>query len=412
LTRPCDVPASVSGVRFAPRSATWLALMVLLLAGCGGGGDGDRPEGDGGGESQAPVLGEGGEDEQAATELGFPAFATSNTTRVGGADPTADAAAIAQAVFPARGEDTRPRAVTLVDGTDWRVAVSAAQLMAAPLRAPILFTDGGELPPASEQALGRLVPTGAEEAGGAQVIRVGEAASAQGYKTTPVEGADYAALAQAIDRLHTAAAGKPSRAVVVASAEQPGFSMPAAGWAAKSGDPVLWVTRDAIPPATRAAITAHKRPRIYVLGPESAVSKKVLDQLGELGQARRISGDDPVANAIAFARFSDGSFGWNVVDPGHGLVFATTQRPLDAAAAAPLSASGTYGPLLLVTAANALPAPLQDYLLDIQPGYDEDPVRGVYNHGWLVGDEGAISVDVQARIDSLLEIQAVDRDGS
>ena len=97
-----------------------------------------------------------------------------------------------------------------------------------------------------------------------------------------------------------------------------------------------------------------------------------------------------------------------MVDPGHGLVFATTQRPPDAAAAAPLSASGSFGPLLLVTAPNVLPAPLQDYLLDIQPGYDADPVRGVYNHGWLIGDEAAISVDVQARIDSLLEIQAVD----
>ena len=265
-------------------------------------------------------------------------------------------------------------------------------------------------PAATEQALGRLVPTGAEKAGGAQVIRVGEAAVAEGYKTTAVEGADYAALAQAIDRLQTAAAGKPSPAVVVASAEQPGFSMPAAGWAAKSGDPVLWVTRDAIPPATRAAITSHKRPRIYVLGPESAVSGEGA-RSSSTSSARRgaSSGADPVANAIAFARFSDGSFGWNVVDPGHGLVFATTQRPLDAAAAAPLSASGTYGPLLLVTAANALPAPLQDYLLDIQPGYDADPVRGVYNHGWLIGDEDAISVDVQARIDALLEIQAVDR---
>jgi hypothetical protein len=401
-------------VRSAPRSATLLALVVLLLAGCGGGGDdggGGSDGADSGGDAQAPVLGQGGDEEQAATELGFPAFATRNTTRVGGADPIADAAGVAQAVYPSRDRDTRPRAVTLVDTTDWRVAVSAAQLMAPPLRAPVLYSDGGELPGATEQALGRLIPTGAEEAGGAQIVKIGEAATAQGYKTTPVEGADYAALAQAIDRLQTAAAGKPSSAVVVASAEQPGFSMPAAGWAAKSGDPVLWVTRDAIPPATRAAITAHKRPKIYVLGPESAVSKKVVDQLGELGDTRRISGPDPVANAIAFARFSDGSFGWNVVDPGHGLVFATTQRPLDAAAAAALSASGTYGPLLLVTAANALPAPLQDYLLDIQPGYDKDPVRGVYNHGWMIGDEGAVSVDVQARIDSLLEIQAVDRGG-
>ena len=265
------------------------------------------------------------------------------------------------------------------------------------------------MPPATEQALGRLIPTGAKEAGGAQVLRIGEAAVAEGYKTTEVEGADHAALAQAIDRLQIAAAGKPSPAVVVASSEQPGFSMPAAGWAAKSGQPVLWVTRDEIPAPTRAAITAHKRPKIYVLGPESAVSKQVLQQLGKLGEARRISGADPVANAIAFARFADGSFGWNVVDPGHGLVFASTQRPLDAAAAAPLSASGTYGPLLLVTVPNALPAPLQDYLLDIQPGYDDDPVRGVYNHGWLIGDEGAVSVDVQARIDALLEIQSVER---
>jgi ell wall binding domain 2 (CWB2) len=409
---PTPAPGALafSDVRFALRSATLLALIALLLAGCGGGGDDDGPSSDApdaGRDAQPPVLGQGGDEEEAATELGFPAFATRNTTRVGGADAIADAAGVAQAVYPSRDKDTRPRAVALVDVTDWRVAVSAAQLMARPLRAPLLYSDGGQLPAASEQALGRLIPTGAEEAGGAQVIRIGEAASAEGYKTTPVEGADYAALAQAIDRLQTAAAGKPSPAVVVASAEQPGFSMPAAGWAAKSGDPVLWVTRDAIPPATRAAITAHKRPKIYVLGPQSAVSAKVVEQLGELGDTRRISGPDPVANAIAFARFSDGSFGWNVVDPGHGLVFATTQRPLDAAAAAPLSASGTFGPLLLVTAANALPAPLQDYLLDIQPGYDEDPVRGVYNHGWMIGDEGAISVDVQARIDTLLEIQPV-----
>jgi len=390
--------------------ATLCALAVLLgAAGCGGDGGGGAPDrgGDGAAE-QAPVLGQEGEDDAAATDLGFPAFATRNTTRVGGADAIADAAGVAQAVYPSRDRDTRPRAVSLVDAADWRVAVSAAQLMAAPLRAPVLYSEHGGLPGASEQALGRLIPTGAKEAGGAQVIRIGDAAVVEGYKATPVEGADHAALAQAIDRLQTAAAGKPSPAVVVASADQPGFAMPAAGWAAKSGDPVLWVTRDAIPAPTRAAITAHKRPRIYVLGPESAVSKKVLRQLSELGDARRISGADPVANAIAFARFSDGSFGWNVVDPGHGLVFASTQRPLDAAAAAPLSASGTYGPLLLVTAANALPAPLQGYLLDIQPGYDTDPVRGVYNHGWMIGDEDAVSVDVQARIDALLEIQAVD----
>jgi len=46
-----------------------------------------------------------------------------------------------------------------------------------------------------------------------------------------------------------------------------------------------------------------------------------------------------------------------------------------------------------------MPALLERYLLDIQPGYARDPVRGVYNHGWLIGDEAAISQAVQARID-------------
>jgi hypothetical protein len=88
-------------------------------------------------------------------------------------------------------------------------------------------------------------------------------------------------------------------------------------------------------------------------------------------------------------------------------VFASTKRPADAAAAAPLSGAGTYGPLLLVTEPATLPKPVQDYLLDIQPGYQDDPVRGVYNHGWIMGDDSAMSVDVQSRIDALLEIQPV-----
>jgi hypothetical protein len=383
------------------RALLLLFVLLAFAAGCGGGdkGSSDKP--------RQPVVGKGGDDKQAAQGLGFPGFATKNTTRVGGADPVADAAGVAQAIYTARSRDTRPSAVTLVDGKDWRSAISAAQLMSRPLRAPLLLSDGDKLPDATQSALDALGPTGAEKAGKAQVIRVGKTATPKGLRSSDLEGADAAELAEAIDRLHTAAAGTPTRAVLVAPSGAPEFAMPAAGWAAKAGDPVLWADRDRIPPATKAAITAHRRPRIYVLGPPSAISDKVLQDLGELGTARRVSGREPVANAIAFARFTDGRFGWNAVDPGHGLVFASTKRPADAAAAAALSGSGTYGPLLVVSEANALPRALQDYLLDIQPGYDADPVRGVYNHGWIMGDESSISVDVQSRIDALLEIQPV-----
>jgi hypothetical protein len=257
-----------------------------------------------------------------------------------------------------------------------------------------------------------MAPSGADQLDGAQVIRIGEAAARpENRRIKDVPGGSSSSLAQAIDKLQAQVAGDPSGAVVVAPADSPEFAMPAAGWTARSGDPVMWTLKDSLPAETRAAIKAHPKPRIYVLGPEEAISDTVVKDLSKLGRTKRISGPDPVTNALAFARYSDGRFGWNVVDPGHGLVFANSSRTLDAAAGAALSGSGQYGPLVLLSEAGALPEPVQDYLLDIQPGYDQDPVRGVYNHGWLMGDESAISGDVQSRIDALLEIQPVDTEG-
>jgi len=377
---------------------------MLVVAGCGGGsGNKGTPTP----TATAPVTGQKGDEVPASgPPLGFPVVATKNTTRVAGGDAVADAAGIALATYP----ETPPAAVILAEVRDWRTGLVASVLASKPIRAPVLFADGDQLPDASKAALDRLRPTGSKEAGGAQVIRVGTKAPVEGFKTTDVPAANPAALAAAVDRLQTAAAGAASTAVLVASSDQPSFAMPAAGWAAKSGNPLLWVTAAGIPPETAAALKTHKSATIYVLGPESAVPETVFDALGKLGTVKRITGEDPVANAIAFSRYRDGAFGWYVVDPGHGLVFANARRPQDAAAAAPLSASGTYGPLLLLSDAGVLPEPLQNYLLDIQPGYDSqtDPVRGVYNHGWIIGDETAIAAAVQARIDTLLEISEVD----
>ncbi len=381
-----------------PRSGAIVAavlVLCLLAAGCG------KKSGNG------PRIGVKGGENDAAQELGFPVFATKNTTRVGGDDPVADAAGAAQAVFSARTPQTRPDAVVLVDKEDWQGGIAASLLMSGPIRAPILLTDGDQIPAATQDALDALSPTGAKSAGGAQVIRIGKAPTPGGLRAVEVNGVDAFALAGAIDRFQAAANGRTSDRVIVTSAAAPAFAMPAAGWAAKGGDPVLYVRRNAIPPATRAAIVSHQQPRIYVLGPGSIVSQSVVRELRRLGTVTRIAGPDAVRSSIAFARFADGTFGWGVVDPGHGLLFANARRPLDAAAAAPLAASGSYGPLLVVDRPDVVPRALEQYLLDIQPGYTGDPVRGVYNHAWLMGDESAISVDAQSRIDSLLEIVPV-----
>ena len=54
-----------------------------------------------------------------------------------------------------------------------------------------------------------------------------------------------------------------------------------------------------------------------------------------------------------------------------------------------------------------MPAPLRSYLLDVKPGYVSDPTRAVYNHLWLIGDEGAVSTGFQAQVDDLAEVTQV-----
>jgi hypothetical protein len=373
-----------------------LLLAVALATGACGSRDGDDPP--------RPQAGVDGTEEQAARDLGFPVFATRNTTRVGGADPVADAAGVARAVYPGQGGGERPRAVALADGRDWRAALPAAALMGPPLGAPLLLSEGGELPAASADALDALAPSGAEQAAGAQVVRVGPTAEPEGRRDTDVPGRPGPELAANVDRFLAQVSGRASDTVVVVGTADARYAVPAAGWAAKSGDPILFVDRDAVPAVTRRALQRHEQPRIYVLGPESVVSARVERDLRALGTVTRISGPDPVRNAIAFARYVDEDFGWGVVDPGHGLVFVNADRPVDAVAAAPLSATGTYGPILLHDGAATLTPALESYLLDIRPGYRRDPVRGVYNHGWIIGDEAAMPVAVQSRIDALLQI--------
>jgi putative cell wall-binding protein len=382
-----------------------VALVCLLAAALATAACGRHQSGSSTTVGDKPSLGVKSSESEAPTDLGFPAFATKNTTRVAGADPIADAAGVARAVFPSTTANDRPSAVALIDARDWRAGVAAAVLASTPIRAAVLLSNGPDMPPATRDALAALRPPGAKAAGGAQVIRVGDVARPPGVRTSDINARDPFALARAIDAFQTAARGSTSDRVVVVSAEDPAFAMPAAAWAAKAGDPVLFVHRDSVPPETEAALKAHDQPRIYVLGPPTAVSSRTVSALRKLGTVKRIGAQNPVDNAIAFARYIDPTFGWGVVDPGHGIVFARTDRPLDAAAAAPLSVSGTYGPLLVLATPFGLDGAVGQYLLDIQPGYTRDPVRGVYNHGWVIGDDKAISVPTQARIDSLLEIR-------
>jgi hypothetical protein len=381
-----------------------LALALAGLCGCGKGGS-EQTAAAGTVAKLTPVAAQGAV-----------SVATRNTTRLGGADAASNAAAVARAVYPGLTPTTRPQAVVLVDQHQWLPALAASVLSGAPAGAPILFAEGDTLPTVSRQTLEAMRPLGAPSLGGVQVIRIGTSAPVpDGYLTRTLSASDEpAAAAAAVQRLAVALAGgsAPRQAIVLAAGASRALAMPAAGLAAESGAPILFVTAVGVPAATVSALSRLHRPSMYVIDP-AAVGPSTLAKLRHLGPVTSIaaghaSATDAVQNAIEVARFTDGNFGWGVKEPGHGLVFANAAHPFDAPASALLSATGDYGPMLLLASSTGVPPALAGYLSDIQPAYttapEFRPVRGVYNHGWLIGDERSISAPTQAEIDSMLEI--------
>lgn len=402
------VPAALKAI-----VALVIVAIAFIVAAVLGGSGGSKSHSSAAGPAPVPATPPSGETteapaSQSAEQLGYPSFATGNTTRVGGSDPASNAAAVALAVFPSTASAQQPAAVTLVGEDDWAGAIAASVLMSAPVRAPVLISASDGLPDPTAEALGALDPQGNSSTGGAAVFAIGDVTTPDGDKVTAVKAGSAAATAANIAELRDRLFGSAPAHVVVAPAGSPGFAMPAAAWAARSGDPVLFAEKEKLPKPTVAALKRHPKVPVYVLGPSSAISSAVMREIAKIAaKVHRVSGKDPVANAIAFARYADGGFGWNINDPGHGFVLARADSPLDAAAAAPLSASGTWGPLLLTDSATTLPTTLREYFLDVKPGYTTNPTRAFYNHVWVIGDQEAIDVNQQAQVNELAELSKI-----
>lgn len=406
-------------------------VLAIIATGCGGGSKQhssstgsagatttSSSSGTSGGGTSTTSSGSG--KAQTASSLGFPRVATRNTTRVPGSGAVADAAAVALAVYPSAAPGTHPAVVTVAPTDDWEAALASSVLMAPPIHAPVLLSGSGSEPVATVDALKALAPTGSGRLSGAQVVLVGGVPKPPALRAATIGGSDPYTTAAAIDKFATAAdGGRASPDVVIASSSDPADAMPAAGWAAESGDPILFVTPHSIPKPTIQALQAHQKPKIYVLGPPSVVSNSVLKQLGRYGTAKRISGNDPASNSVAFAVYRDppckygqacvhvpGSFGWAMRGPGHGYTLLNASQPLTAAASAALSGSADYGPQLVVDNGSTLSKPVLNFFLNYAtPGYtQEGPTAAVYDHAWIIGDDRVLSVAAQAEVDELMQV--------
>ena len=97
-------------------------------------------------------------------------------------------------------------------------------------------------------------------------------------------------------------------------------------------------------PETKAALLAHDQPKIYVLGPPATVGASVVTELKAARHGQAPGRRQPLDNAIAFARYSDGDVRLGRGRAGPRLRLRERQAAGGRRRAAPLSASGKYAP--------------------------------------------------------------------
>ena len=178
------------------------------------------------------------------------------------------------------------------------------------------------------------------------------------------------------------------------------LQMPAAGLAAQSGAPILFVTPERIPAATGTVLRELRHPSMYVVAPQEIRARTLVAAAPLRVASRRSARATPKAPAPSPTRSR-----WRA-SPTAASAGASKNR--GTGSSSPTSRGRSTRPprrccrrrattrrCCCSNAPGEVPTALADYLGNIQPAYTAAPqfrpVRGVYNHGWLIGDESAIS---------------------
>lgn len=338
------------------------------------------------------ITGEGGSPTEGLLTLN-----TKDSARFAEADPAALSRQVARALFPEGGN--KPGGVVVVDKEQWQSAVAAAPLVHW-VDGPLLMTDSVD---AVVDEVTRLQPSGINGLDNVTVIQVGIAESLDLEAATTVDATSPAELAAQVDSLVQQISGA-FRPNVLLVPDEPGWAIPAAYFAAQSGDALLF-GGNPLPDVTRQALEQRGGAAdIYVFGftPED---------LSQYGTVQQIGARDATTGAVALAEYFDEatSFGWgkaaNRYLVNQNFVLANADHPLLALAAVSLGRFGRFGPLLWVNH-DRIPAATDQYLWKMRPEYFVTPAEGPFNFLWILGSPDEVSVRVQGDADLSQEIEA------
>ncbi len=317
------------------------------------------------------------------------------TTRVFGTTRTATAARVSAVTFPDGGSDT----VVLARSDQYPDALAGAPLAKA-LGGPILLTSPSGLSDDARLEIDRLGATHAVLLGGIGALSesVREDVENEGLTTERIAGDNRFETAGRIADRVVSEAGTPSGSgtvyVVEGSNADPSRGWPdalaAAPLAAFADVPILLVTRDAVPTATRATLERLRPADAVIVGGQAAVSDSVATDIRGAGvSVFRSSGASRYDTARVVAEFARAQgMSESTLWVATGVAFP------DALVAGP--AVGAAGDLLLLVHPNDLSR---------SPAATEfiTEHRTTITRIRVLGGPGAVSDEVVDQLDALLD---------
>ena len=337
------------------------------------------------------LTGEGG-----SPSGGLLTLNTKDGVRFSEANSTALSLQTSQTLFP---EGSIPNGVIVAPADQWQAAVAAAPLIRW-ANGPLLLTDGSG---AMAEEVERLQPSGINGLSNVSVVQVGLATSLDLDASTSIQATNPAELAAQVDSLVQQISGDFRQNVLLVP-DDPGIAVPAAYYAAQSGDALLF-GGNPLPEATRQALEQRSgQANIYVIGfaPE---------ELSQYGSVQQINTRDATTAAVALAEYYDEAtdFGWGMdytrYFANHNFVLANPDEPHLAVAGLSLGRFGKFGPLLWVNR-DSIPPATDQYLWKMRPEYFVTPAEGPFNFLWILGSPEQISIRVQGDADLSQEIEA------
>ncbi len=301
--------------------------------------------------------------------LGNPAHSSSN--RLSGANRFETAVSIAKEGWP-----NGAKVVILARDDNYPDALTGAPL-SKKLDAPILFTNSKTLTPATESEISRLKAQKIIILGGTGAVSSNiENKLKQTYEVKRIGGTDRYETAEQIAK-ELGYKGK----VVITTGMDFHDALTVSPLAAYKNIPILLTKKDALPQATKDALSFIAPKEITVVGNTNAVSEKVVSALSN---AKRVSGITIYQSSVAVAK----SFGADT----EKMFLATGKDFPDALAASGLAAKYN-SPILFVD--QSLSDVVRQYLIE-----NKDKTNQVI---YLLGGEGAIPQKVQDEVNEIFK---------